>query len=680
MDSSPDGVTDLNTKRSKVRPRKRWGLRLAILLGLLLGLAFVLFFVHIYNPFGASVDSPSVLLPPDVDFVLNFPDLPHFLSGLRDTDFAEAMKKHPGFQEFLQSETMRDQGLVEVIQNAFRKLDLLSDGMPLGLSLMPDVTGRQVLLAGYLPAKPGDPLRFMAIFRPASWKAMAGVNTLLSPKLSGWFLEEPLRSEGMELSHTRDMAAITLPESEGVAKGARRKIWITRIADLVVLSTEERQLAQIRSSVEKDGIPRSADSRFAGLNEFLEAHPAQLLVRRASGDRFIQLTEKLDEAWGVPLRTKLEATIPRLGGEDVILGMDFSRSVEIKLQGARGLGLKDDMGDAFRPFQKHQLEAEVQKLGAMLPSDGFGLVHFQMPFGDLFDRLLSREVSPEDLRLIEDGFSKLSTIGSREALRARLNDLVGDRVSIVFFRQPRAVLSDQAEAGVLLACAVDRMGPLRTFLEELFAEIQRTSESGIREAVPMPFADGQLWKLVLAAGVVDDARVTIPSVGLLGGYVMFSNYLPFMELIPSVMARDRPSMGSLPGIQEATAYAPSDLLLASVLDGSALEPYLDQSASGWAYSRTRVTQMDLMNFAEQGRRNALARGLRPGTEAFDQEVESHKIREENQRAGAERDLQYRKIKSMVDQFRGFFLSFGFFVENTRGGVGYSLRLLPKRPA
>jgi hypothetical protein len=300
VDPLSSGALDLKKTQSKVRPPKRWGLRIAILLGLLLGLAIVLFFLNVYNPFGATVSSPMVLLPPDADFVLNLPDLPGFLTGLRETDFANAMANHKGIQEFLRSETMREHGLVELVQEAFRKLDRLSDSMPLGMSLLPDVTGRQVLLAGYLPTTPEEPLRYMLVFRPESWKAIAGANALLSPRLSKWFITERLKQEGVTLGHTRDMVSITFPESESGAVGkspSTRQLWLTRIADVLLLSTEERQLAQIRTSVERDGLPSAADPRYASLDEFLEEHPVQLLAKRGPADQFV----KLPLAWTLAL-------------------------------------------------------------------------------------------------------------------------------------------------------------------------------------------------------------------------------------------------------------------------------------------------------------------------------------------------------------------------------------------
>lgn len=668
------------TKR-KVRPPKRWGLRVAVLLGLLLGLLAVLFFLNVYNPFGAAIDSPLVLLPPDADFVLNLPDVPGFLGTVRETDLALAMESHKGFQEFLRSEAMRDRGVVEAVRDAFQYLDSLSHSLPLGLRLFPDVSGHHVFVAGYLPGNESEPLRVMLTFRPGSWKAIAGVNILLNPRLCDWFATKPLKDQGIGVEHTRDMVALHLP-ARGVmgsrVAAAPRKIWVTRLADVVLVSTEERQLAQIRNSVERDGIPARADPRYAGLDEYLGAHPVQLLVRRNPADSFVGLTGRLDEAWGPALRQKVESSLPRLGGEDVILSLDFGRTLALQLRGDRGEIQPGSLGALFAPFARTRFEEEAHRLGRFLPAETFALAHFRAPLGDLVDALLATEMDEGDRRLLEEGFSKMRTVESRAALRSRLNQLATDRISVAFFKQPRETLSDQAQAGFVLACRLDRAEPFVEYLESMFAEMAQNADSGIREAVRMPWRSGVLWKLVFAAGVVNDSRVTMPGIGIFDGYLLASNFLPFLMQIPDAQAGRIDVMGRHPGIEEAVAYAPSELLFAGVLDGRAIEPYLDQSAPGWAYSRTRVTQMDMMRFHEAGRRFAEAQGLVPGTEAFDQEVESFKVREESQRAGAERERELRKIQELADQFRGFFSSLGFFVEATAGGVGFSVRVVPRR--
>ena len=669
----------MSEPKKKVRKPRRWGLRIAIFLGLLIGTLGVLFIVNIYNPLEDSVGTPLVFVPSDVDFVVNVPDLPDFLQDLRDVPMARVMKEHDGFQEFLRSDILRDNGLSEAIQNAFRHLDKLSGQMPLGLNLLGDVSGRQVVACGYLPRNPDEPLRFMLVFRPESWKVIAGVNVLLNRRLSDWGVKDALAEQGLEVEHTRDMVAIPIRSAEGEPKPAIDKLWVTRIADAILVSTEERQLAKIRKSVHQDGVPANPDPRFVGLDQILGDYPVQLLARRREADHFAGITSKLDGAWGQETRQRMEATLPRMGGSDVVAQLDFGATMSLRVEGARGEVLDGDLGGMFRPFRKYRLDEEMNRLGELLPEDVFGVLHFDMPFGDLLNHLIDTQMELQDRQLLDQGLRKLRSVRDREDLRARMNTLIGSRITLVFFRQPREPLADQAEAGVVLACSIEDSNAVHQFFESLLLELEADAESGLREAVPLGTGDDPLWKLVLAGGVIDDFRVTIPAISISDGYLFMSNYLPFLQQIADVKAGKVKSFGEHVGLKSAVAYAPQELLIAGLLDGKAIQPYLDQSAAGWAWSRTKVTQMDMVKFREEGRQMAVAQGLVPGTDAFRAAVESHKTRKQNQRTGVRRQQEEQTIRTLSSQFEGFLNGLGFYGEPSLSGVSYSVRLLPPEP-
>ena len=75
----------------------------------------------------------------------------------------------------------------DTLRTAFRELNKISVSLPFGLSLLGDVSGTGVVVAGYLPeesrapsaaGKPVSPddLRFMAVLQPKSWLAVAAAN------------------------------------------------------------------------------------------------------------------------------------------------------------------------------------------------------------------------------------------------------------------------------------------------------------------------------------------------------------------------------------------------------------------------------------------------------------------------------------------------------------------------
>ena len=145
-------TTRHTTTQTKVRPRRRLRRWIIIgLLGALLGALGIFFVSRIYNPFGDHVESPLVLIPDDADFVLSIPDFPSFLGEMRDKPLVDALTEHAGFQRFLRRPFMKKRRLVADLRKAFEAIDKAQSSMPAGLSLLGDVSGRHVLVSGYVP-------------------------------------------------------------------------------------------------------------------------------------------------------------------------------------------------------------------------------------------------------------------------------------------------------------------------------------------------------------------------------------------------------------------------------------------------------------------------------------------------------------------------------------------------
>ena len=286
------GRKQTSSSERKVRPRRRWRLRLVVvLLGLVLGAAGILFCSRVYNPFGDSVESPLVLIPDDMDFVVYVPDFPTFMGEVRERDFVTALDGHPGFQGFLKTKGARESGLVDTLRKVFRSLDDAAGRVPLGLELMGDVSGTEVIVAGYFPEKKDGELRFMAVFQPGAWKTIAGVNILLDETLCDWFVSDALEAEGIGIEHRRDQVKLAFPDWN-------QDLWITRIADTVLVSTEERQLARIHGAVLKDGLPESPAPRYFPLQNASGDFHAQVLARRRKADTYLELEKQLLDLWG----------------------------------------------------------------------------------------------------------------------------------------------------------------------------------------------------------------------------------------------------------------------------------------------------------------------------------------------------------------------------------------------
>jgi len=677
---------------------------LAGLLGLLLGGGAVVFFGWIYNPFMDRIDSPLVLIPESADFVLSIPDFPDFLGQLRDRPFVDSLGEHEGFQQFLKTKSARDTGIVDTLRQAFAQLDEIGTSLPMGLDLLGDVSGAHVLICGYLPdrtsgtgdavitsANSDEDVRFMLAFQPQSWKALAGVNILLDETLCGWFIKDPVEAQGVEIDHMRDLVRLRLP-APAPKRGAspaelrksakRRDLWITRIADTVLVSTEERELARIFNFVAKKGIPATTAARYTPLLNAYGGFQAHLLCRREKVDRFMKLEEQLTDQWGAETLEFAESTLPRLGGEDMVVELDINRGFGMALGGRVGEDIVGDLAPLLRRFNRTEFRADFDELTRFLPDDVFSVVRLAAPLGKVLGMLAERDnfMSPADRKDMRNEMAKIPAFGDWDRLMLALSDYTRPSINVAFFRQPREALDDKAEAGFALVCPLRNPAGVTELINGLDKHVRGTQGEGlIKQIYREKDGDTRLYKIELVSGAVDDPRVTVPGVAIAHGHLVFSNYFDFLRKIPGVIKNDgkvKPMGGS--GFDVAMAYMPREMLLGAIIDGSSLEPYLDQSANGWAYGKTNPSQARMGEWRSEAKRLAIRRGLDPvsidGGNWIDTEVR-RRIRHMTE---VERPEALRSHRETIDQFRGLIQGFGFYVEATTGGVRMSVRVEPHK--
>ncbi|MAG57158.1 MAG: hypothetical protein CMJ83_12765 [Planctomycetes bacterium] len=643
-----------------------------VLLGLVLGAAGILFCSRVYNPFGDSVESPLVLIPDDMDFVVYVPDFPTFMGEVRERDFVTALDGHPGFQGFLKTKGARESGLVDTLRKVFRSLDDAAGRVPLGLELMGDVSGTEVIVAGYFPEKKDGELRFMAVFQPGAWKTIAGVNILLDETLCDWFVSDALEAEGIGIEHRRDQVKLAFPDWN-------QDLWITRIADTVLVSTEERQLARIHGAVLKDGLPESPAPRYFPLQNASGDFHAQVLARRRKADTYLELEKQLLDLWGPEDLDLVEATLPRVGSVDMVVELHIGSGIGVALSGGLGDQKEDDVSAVLEPFTKDDLEEVMDGYRRFLPKEVFGILHLHAPLGRLTQRLFSREdIFPfEEQKLLDDYLASTPVFGSRVAFFETLSRHSESATSIVFFTQPREMFSDQAKPGYAVVVRAKDIEGLKRLLARLQREIVQTNGEGpVTQLFHETKGGVELYKPVLQANVIDDPRVTIPGLAIADGHLLISNFYPMLKVLPEVLAGTHPSMKDHDGFQSALSYAPDDLLLAGLLDHDRLEPYLDQSVSGWAHQHSTPTNDDFEQWIIEGRNLGVKQDMKPGPEL---EGFADRYRNRKHEAAIQVELPRRRAEARrhVDYFRGLLTSTGFFVEIQGGEVKIQLRIDPK---
>ncbi len=679
----------------KVRPRRtlrRWLFFGA--LGALLGTLAVLWLSWIYNPFATSIESPLVLVPGKADFVLNVTQFPDVVDGMRERPFSRALKNHEGFQQFRETKDARDTGVVEALQKAFASLDELRTSLPLGLELLPGVSGAHVVVCGYLPDRTdarkeaprfsnrpveSEDVRFMAVFRPESWKAVAGVNVLRNERLFDLFMRDSLEAEGIRVEHGRNLVRLQLPAS---SKGAApSELFITRIGDTVLVGTEERELERIFKFVETKGIPASAANRYAGMEVPNDRYPVQLLFKRESLDRYVKMEETLTGLWGEDTFELAESVIPTLGGEDMLVEMGLGRDLRMALQGPLGPPATGSLSTILRPFSAVDLREEFYRLEDLLPQSVFALLHLNSGLGELCDVLLKRPdiFSAEDRKDLRQALGRVQGLGGLDGALATLTEATDSRLSLAFFTQDRDGLEDQAQVGYALVAPVRDMERMKRTMTLIEQDVRRRRGEGlIKEIYREQRGDASLYKPVLVAGSVDDPRVTVPGIGLIGGYLVITNYHPFLMEVGEVVSGGAPGMGG-GGFESALSFAPRGVLLACLMDGERMQPYLIQSATGWAYQQTEVTQMKFAEWRRVAGRRAIDQGMTRGSPEYARWVDGEVRRLESALVKVDRPQRRKKILDHIRYFDGFLDGLGFFVAHEVSRVRMSLRLSVAKP-
>ena len=661
------------TTEATVRPRpiRRW--IVAGILGVLLGVLCVLFISNIYNPFAASIDDPLALIPGDADFVLRLPDFPTFLREIRPRPAIEALSQHPGFQRFLDRPVVRKRGVMEAIGDAFRQLDGLEGRLPFGLSLLGDVSGRTVVLAGW-EGGDDETWPFLCVIRPESWLALAGVNMLLDERLSSWFLDENLAREGLKLRHYREVVEIVGPSGP--------PLYVTRIGDAVLISTRENELSRIQKAVQLEGIPDEPARRFAPLESGLGSvwSEATLLMDREAVDRTLKLTQTLEDLWGPATLELATSLVPRIGGQDLVLRLQVQQGIQLDLQALAAPGRPGDLAPFLLPMDRSGLDRRLDTLGSMLPAGVFAMLALEAPFGEVLGILLERPlvVGAEERRSFEDWARSIPEFGSLAGFQSALDETLGRQAAILWFQQPRPALEDEAEAGYVLAWPIADRARLDAILQTLETQVRRTAGEGILKDLVRTEQEGiVLYEPVPVAGLIDDPRVTRPGFAIVQGYFLATNFLPWLRQVPDVLADRVPALGRPGPLAEAAGYAPDQSDLAGVLDFGALVPYVQQSASGWAWQQTYPSQSEMMKWRTRFAQEAAERGIPSGSREWDEYIQSRFSQAHDARVRVDRPQIRRDIEGYLDDFKEAFSSLGFFVDHRSGGMGLRLRFDPR---
>lgn len=638
--------TTASSGRTTLRPRRRWRRWVfAALLGVIIGGGCVLFLSKVHNPFGPRVPDSLALLPADADFVISIPRFPAFVKELPERPVLARLLLDDGFREFLNTPTMRDTGLPEAVRGAFHEMEVLNTRLPLGLTLAPDVTGEHVVMAGWMPAARGDAFRMLLAFRPGSWLALAGVNALLDETLCDWFLAEEIAAAGITLERFRDSVSLT-------PRGGRA-LHITRIADTVLVSSEGELLSRIRNAIALDGVPETSALRYVPLLAGTEAATSDLalLVRREAADAQLQVEASLKRLWGPVVFGLVQDLLPRPSGEDLLFTLDADEALDIAVSAEAAPGA---LLSHFQPMEEGALAELREVAGGRLPADCFAMLGCDVAPGKLLGALLARPdvLSAEEKRTFDEWCRTQLATGSLAGLAERLDEALGSRGALFFFRQERENVLDKSTAGFALVLPLrqrERLLELVGTIEKLHKadptqslmhELERKEEEGVLSLVPR-----------LKEGVRDDPRVLVPGLALVGNHAIVTNWAPLFDAVRRTRRSPASSFAAIETLGEAATSAPRDLLVGGILDGRNLWPFVEQSIPGWAFQQTTLGDTRYRRWREEFQMDAVRRGLQPGSAAWKQQEDQYIARQEQSLTAVERPRIEREMHTWTSCFK-----------------------------
>jgi hypothetical protein len=630
----------------------------------------VLFLDRVHNPFGARVPDSLALLPADADFVLSIPRFSAVLSELPQRPAMARLLADEGFTQFLDTPTVRETQLPQTVRSAYHELEVINARLPFGLKLAPDVTGQHVVMAGWLPAKRGEAFRILMAFRPGSWMALAGVNALLDETLCDWFIADELKASGLTLERFRD--------SVSLAAAGGRALHITRIADTVLVSSEGELLSRIRNAVALEGVPETSAMRYGPLLAGTAAATSDfaLLVRRSALDEQLQVESSLQRLWGPVVYGLVQDLVPRPSGEDLLLTVDASEALELGLSAEASPG---PLLARFQTLETGALSMLREVSGGGMPAHCFAMLGCDVAPGALFAALVARPdlVSDAERRTFDEWCRTQLATGSSAGLATKLDEALGSRAALFFFKQERENVLDKSTAGFALVLPLRRRESLLELVDtieklhnanptqSLMHELERRDEGGVLSIVPK-----------LKEGVRDDPRVLIPGLAIVGSHVVVTNWAPLLDEVRSARRSPAASFAAMETLADGANLAPPDLQVGALLDGRNLWPFIEQSIPGWAFQQTMLGDFRYRRWREDFAADAVKRGLAPGSTAWKQ-LEDHYIAQQEQNLTAvERPRIEREMRRWAGCFKTLLRSAAMYVstEGSRSLVSWRLEI------
>lgn len=586
------------------------------ILGLLLASGSIYFCTTLLNPFATQIPDVLVLVPEDVDWLIEIDDLPGFLKGVENTTFYSALDRNNGFQKCLRGPEVTGGNWLPSVRKGFKQLTGTTWNLPFGLELS-DIVGKQVVLAGH--GNTADALG-VALARPTDFKVRMAVNILLDETLTDLLAADQLREEGARCVHHGHFTEII------AGQGEKEQVFgLTIIGDVVVVGTDVSMVSRMRLDFERHGARFRPLSRFRPGNiwDGDDATSISALYRRDNLDAAVGFEENvLMPLLGEGALPLLNRFAPEVVGDDVYLklriGEDLQLRASFEVQALSGSDQVSRMEEASASL----MESTILPVVDLLPHYVWGLAWLGSKPGELAQFALNDpgllDADKRELWLDEmaSRLPRFRGLGSPAAVanqvKRELDSCLGPDVAVAFLRKDRDAgnLVPDGETGFVLIVPIRDRGGLDEFIREVDASLDPSAPSLER----FDFNAGKMtfWRIP-TKGLVDDPAITQPGFGVIGDALVFTNWFRALAEGAAGVAR-RDQQGSALGQQcvddlrrqAESSFAPRFFLS---LDNEQVHAFLDAAKEGWLQERGELQAYEEVGIRQRLVQEALRRNI-----------------------------------------------------------------------
>ncbi|MBL8861619.1 MAG: hypothetical protein JNK02_06365 [Planctomycetes bacterium] len=377
-----------------------------------------------FNPLESDLEvDVAALAPRDVDFFAARADLGRAIDGFPRLALQDRLDKNPGWQAWIASPEYAALDSEHGIEKTLAELRRAAAELPLGMEPQDLFGGRDLALAGYFQGRGLEHADWAAYGR-ANWMGKLAASALFR---AGWF---GLEQRGLKVVVDGDIASV---EGGGLA----RKLFVTRIRDVVVVATKP-ELVKTARELETRAY---ADSVYQSALYFDRVQRAP--ARESARDELELVVDvpKLVAALGLSAPwpdTRSQDFLPAFAGRLFQLGSLKTAAGVVQVGEGASLDLFSDLNterltpEMQRVYRARGFSREdlVNTAAAMAPSDTGLFVYLHAGIADLL-KLARDSAEKATVSLIEDTFRNTGKFPTLDALIAHLDASFKDRVALI---------------------------------------------------------------------------------------------------------------------------------------------------------------------------------------------------------------------------------------------------------